>query len=356
MKYIYALGLFFCSCVLVKAQPQMKLKQERIELGQVEWKHPVKITYDLVNTGDKPLILSNVTASCGCTSVDWTKEVIPSQGTGTVTAVFDAEMLGSFEKDVAVYSNSNPTLTYLSFGGKVVTKVTDFDRKMPVNIGSFRLKSALASFGVVSAGGTDTLDIAIANDGGKALPLQIMHLPPYLGVQYLPKVLDAQSSGHIKLFFVGTPPVYGQQEAVCYLSRFPGDEVGNENLFPIEFTYVPKEQQMTASTPIIGVSDDTLDLTEDMAKHRSKIKRTVEIFSRGKEPLQILRVQCFDPSVSAHLRKSTIASGKSTKLSLQLDTKKMNELDDRQQVILITNDPLRPVITIELRWQVEVKK
>jgi len=356
MKYIYVLGLFFCSCVLVKAQPKMKIKQTRIELGQVEWKHPIKIVYDLQNTGDKPLILSNVTASCGCTSVDWTKKAIPSKGTGTVTAVFDSEMLGYFDKEVAIYSNTNPSLTYLSFDGQVVTKVTDFDRKMAAQIGSFRLKSTVASFGLVHEDSKDTLAIAIANNGRKVLPLQIMHLPPYLGVEYLPKELNSQSSGHIKLFFIANPPVYGKQEAICYLSRFPGDEVGNENLFPIEFTFVPKERPMTRSTPAIGINKLSFDLTEDMAKNRRKIHRNIEIYNRGKESLRILRVQCFDPSVSVVLHKNKIASGKSTKLKVKLDTTLMNELDDRQKIILITNDPLRPVVTIELKWQVEVKK
>lgn len=356
MKYICILGLLFCSCVLVKAQPQMKLKQNRIELGQVQWKHPISITYDLQNTGDKPLVLSNVSASCGCTSVDWTKEAIPSKGKGTITAVFDSEMLGYFDKEVAIYSNSNPSLIYLSFDGQVVTKVTDFDHKMAVQIGSFRLKSESASFGLVHADSKDTLDVVIANNGREVLPLQIMHLPSYLGVKYLPEELDSQSSGHVKLFFVDNPPVFGKQEAVCYLSRFPGDEVCDENLFPIEFTLIPKEVKTTQSAPIIELSELNFDLTEDMAKSRTKIRRNIEIYSRGKEPLQILRVQCFDPSVSVVLRKKNIASGKSTKLRVQLDTTKMNELDDGQKVILITNDPLRPVVTINLKWQVEVKK
>lgn len=356
MKYIYALGMFFFSCVSVQAQPQMKLKQDRIELGQVEWKHPLKITYDVQNTGDKPLLLSHVTASCGCTSVDWTKEAIPAKGKGTVTAIFDAEMLGYFDKEVAIYSNTEPTLTYLSFDGQVVKEVTDFDRKMPVQIGSLRMKSAFASFGLTPIGSKDTVDIAIANNGLETIPLQIMHLPPYLGVEYLPKQLDPQSNGHIKLFFVDTPPVLGKQEAVCYLSRFLGDEVSNENMFPIEFTLIPKKRENMQSTAVIEVSESVFDLTEDIARHRSKIHRNVELFNRGKESLRILRVQCFDPSVSVVLQKKNIAVGKSTKLQVYLDTTKMNELDDGQQIILITNDPLHPVITIELKWEVEVKK
>ena len=40
------------------------------------------ITYNFTNTGDKPLVISKVTSSCGCTEVDWTKSPIPAGGKG----------------------------------------------------------------------------------------------------------------------------------------------------------------------------------------------------------------------------------------------------------------------------------
>ena len=36
------------------------------DLGYVLWRTPATVTYQFTNTGDKPLVISNVTTSCGC--------------------------------------------------------------------------------------------------------------------------------------------------------------------------------------------------------------------------------------------------------------------------------------------------
>ena len=48
---------------------------------------PVSCTFTLKNTGNKPVVIYNVTTTCGCTNVDWTKEPIRPGKTGTVMPV-----------------------------------------------------------------------------------------------------------------------------------------------------------------------------------------------------------------------------------------------------------------------------
>lgn len=101
MKRIY---LFITWLVLavtaVQAQPKIAFDQETKDLGYVLWKNPTAITFQFTNTGDKPLVISNVTTSCGCTKAEWTQDPVPAGGTGEVTAVFDAEAIGRFYKEV----------------------------------------------------------------------------------------------------------------------------------------------------------------------------------------------------------------------------------------------------------------
>ena len=99
------------------AQSHISSNKETHNFGQIEWKKPVTVDYTITNTGNKPLVLSNVTTSCGCAVAEWTKQPIAPGEKGTVTATFDAQALGHFEKTVGIYSNAEPSLVYLTFKG-----------------------------------------------------------------------------------------------------------------------------------------------------------------------------------------------------------------------------------------------
>ena len=58
------------------------------------------------NEGNEPLILSNVKASCGCTTPSYTqKPVMPGQ-TGTIKVHYNTNNVGGFSKTVTVTSNA----------------------------------------------------------------------------------------------------------------------------------------------------------------------------------------------------------------------------------------------------------
>ena len=55
------------------AQPRISSNKETHNFGQIEWKKPVTVEYTITNTGNEPLVLTNVTTSCACAVADWTK-------------------------------------------------------------------------------------------------------------------------------------------------------------------------------------------------------------------------------------------------------------------------------------------
>ena len=65
---------------MAQAQPQITFDTKVKELGYVLWRNPVTVKYEFTNTGDKPLVISRVSSSCGCTEVDWTKAPVPAGG------------------------------------------------------------------------------------------------------------------------------------------------------------------------------------------------------------------------------------------------------------------------------------
>ena len=140
MKRILITLYVLASVVLAAvAQARFTSNTEMHDFGQIEWKHPVTVQYTITNTGDRPLVLTEVEPDCACSVVQWTKTPIAPGAKGTVNVTFDAEALGHFQKSVAIYSNAQPNLVYLKFNGEVVREIKDFTKTHPFLIGQIRI-------------------------------------------------------------------------------------------------------------------------------------------------------------------------------------------------------------------------
>lgn len=100
----------------------LKFKEETHKFGKVPQGTPVTHEFTFTNTGTDPVILSNVTVSCGCTTPVWSKEPVLPGKTGTVKATFNAAAAGPFNKPVTVFSNTEGGSITLYLNGEVVPK------------------------------------------------------------------------------------------------------------------------------------------------------------------------------------------------------------------------------------------
>ena len=76
------------------------------DYGTIEKGADGKCEFTFTNTGNEALILSNVRASCGCTTPSWTqKPVMPGQQ-GTIDVKYNTNNVGGFTKSITVTSNA----------------------------------------------------------------------------------------------------------------------------------------------------------------------------------------------------------------------------------------------------------
>ena len=124
MKRILLSGILLCSLSALRAQhltpaPSQESTKPAADVLQVpEMEHnfgkipqgkPVYYFFEIVNTGEVPLKLDNVQASCGCTTPEWNKEPIPAGGTDKIKVGYNAATEGDFEKFITVTYNGKQT-------------------------------------------------------------------------------------------------------------------------------------------------------------------------------------------------------------------------------------------------------
>jgi hypothetical protein len=79
--------------------------------------------FSFVNRGDKPLLISDVKASCGCPTPEWTKEPVAPGQKGYIRATYDPTgRIYVFERTLTVYSNGFPAKVTLRIKGETIGK------------------------------------------------------------------------------------------------------------------------------------------------------------------------------------------------------------------------------------------
>ncbi len=80
----------------------VKFKEEDLNFGATKVNKPVTVDYLFTNISQKPLLVENASASCGCTQPKWTMEpVLPGQQ-GKITVTFNAPAVGMQNKTIWV--------------------------------------------------------------------------------------------------------------------------------------------------------------------------------------------------------------------------------------------------------------
>jgi len=93
------------------------------DFGKMKEGENLEVSFRFKNVGDKPLIISNVSASCGCTVPETPKKPYAPGETGVIKASFNSSgKPGSQSKQVNVFANLEPAMTTLNFRVEVKAK------------------------------------------------------------------------------------------------------------------------------------------------------------------------------------------------------------------------------------------
>lgn len=93
-------------------------------LGIIEEGQKLEVVFEFTNKGKKPLVIKNVTATCGCTVPEIPKEPVMPGQKGFIKAVFDSQgRPGMNNKTITVDANTQPQSSHqLNFSVNVNPK------------------------------------------------------------------------------------------------------------------------------------------------------------------------------------------------------------------------------------------
>lgn len=136
MKYIFTFLSVVLMATVSNAQTELvtgsKIKFDKLEhdFGNGPQGKPVSYEFVFTNVGTKPLVITEVKASCGCTTPSWTKEPVMPGKKGTVKAQYNMSREGQYRKSITVKTAEGETIT-LYIKGDVKASSSGVDGATP---------------------------------------------------------------------------------------------------------------------------------------------------------------------------------------------------------------------------------
>ncbi len=103
-----------------KPLTNIALSETNFDFGKIKKGEKVSHVYEVTNTGENPLIISQVKPGCGCTAPEFTKEPIMPGKKGQITLAFDSSSFdGMVSKQAHIYANTEKTPILLTFSADI---------------------------------------------------------------------------------------------------------------------------------------------------------------------------------------------------------------------------------------------
>lgn len=123
--------------------------------------------FDISNTGKDPLVITRITASCGCAQPEWSKVPIEPGKKGEIKISYNPKgRPGPFHKSIAIHSNAKNGRLNLYIKGHVTpkTKAVAPTMSYPYSIGELKLQTKSILYNSIRPGEISEEKIAIKNE------------------------------------------------------------------------------------------------------------------------------------------------------------------------------------------------
>lgn len=104
---------------------QLTFETEEIDYGTIAQHADGERTFKFTNTGEAPIVISNVKTSCGCTVPEYSRTPILPGETSEITVKYATNRLGVFKKTITVMSNADQPTKVLKIKGEVLKSDTE---------------------------------------------------------------------------------------------------------------------------------------------------------------------------------------------------------------------------------------
>lgn len=395
MKKLLPLGLSFMFALVATvahAQSKIQFTKTKHAFGTIKEDGGLaQVTFNFKNTGNKPLKLTNVRASCGCTTPTWTKAEIKPGGTGMVKAAFNPMgRVGKFNKSITVSSNAQPAITVLQISGQVTPRKKGPKDWYPVVLGNLRFKSNTVWFGDIMHDSKKTKKSTyIYNNGTEPITINLAatKLPKHVRLTsvFEAKVGDIKQAKNTRLNSVfeanTTDPnlpkakqevIIKPQQTLEFTFTYDATKKKDWDYAYDSFMLItndknqPQKRMSVAGyikenfskkallNPPVAKFDKTTH-SFGTVKQNTRVSTTFKVSNQGKSTLHIRKTKASCGCTATKPKKTVLAPGESTTIDVTYSSG-TSKGRIHKSVTVITNDPKKSKTVLSITADITPNK
>lgn len=340
-----------------KKLAQIEFAEKTHDFGQVpEQGGAVQHTFEFTNSGEVPVTILGVKASCGCTTPAWTKEEIAPGEKGMVIAEYNpANRPGAFHKTLTVSTSAEPNVVILNIKGTVKPRPRTAADDFPTEMGNLRVKYRGFNMGRVLTEAPVSKVFEVYNQGTEPLVFQEKVLAPeHIKVSFRPEEIAPESRGEIVLTYdVKARNELGWVSDNLVVFTNESEEQSRKSfsvMATIEEYFPPMTEEEIGRAPRLQLDKTTHDFGN--IKEGNVVETAFIITNTGKEDLNIRKTKANCGCTVSTPEKDTLAPGESSQIKVTFDTKGRRG-NQYKTVTIFSNDPVAPTQTVTLKGDVK---
>jgi hypothetical protein len=356
MKQLIILVSFLFFTFILSAQPKLNFKSVEYDFGSIkEDKGLATTVFEFTNSGDQPLILNNVKATCGCTTPEWTQDPIAPGKSGTIKVSYNPQNRpGQFTKNVNVFSNSEPSVVVLTIKGTVEAKELTLEDQYPRNMAGLRWKSNYLSLGSMTTIEEKTETLEYYNSTDKDISVKVFRAPSHITVSFDPEVVAPGKMGKMSVKYDAKGRnAYGYVSDRIYLYIDGKDD--NNNSVGVSVTINEDFSKLTdaekAKAPVAVIDNNVFDFGN--ASEGDIVKHDFKLTNSGKTDLLIRNVKA-SCGCTAVKNENVVKPGQTTDLKIEFNSRGKRGRQNKS-VTVITNDPVNSTMVLRIMGNVNSK-
>ena len=356
IKTLFSCLIFIFGSQIGKAQtPKLIWEINKIDLGTIlEEQGPVTAEFKFTHTQDSIFVIEKVYTDCGCTTVDFTQDSLKVGEKGSVIVSLDpSSAAGFFSRMIVVKGNLAGTSDTLFIEGTAIPYPQNPELEYPKKLQGVGFRLDKVNMGDVFTNEPKIKEIEFYNFSKKTLNRKQFQ---YKGPEHIQLSMEYDSvrsneRGILKLAYYGDKKNdLGFFEDQFQFSFRDGEEISLEIIANIFEYFPPFSREELGSVANLSISPVEIDLKE--IPDNEIVNKTVSLTNKGKEILEIRKVQGNCNCLTLSLPKTQINPGETVELQITFDPKGRKGIDQRN-IYIFSNDPLNPVQSLILKSRVK---
>jgi hypothetical protein len=313
------------------------------------------VTHDFTfkNTGNQPLVITRVVASCGCTTPTWSKEPIPPGGDGFVRVAYNPKNRpNAFNKSITVYSNASQGNVLLRITGFVIPKPKTLEDEYPFQVGELRLKTNHIAFTRMYHGQKKTQLDEIINTSDEPVTIEFTRIPPHISIEADPLTLQPKEKGMIKVTYDASKKNdwgFAVDRVWVKLNgkELPGARLTISASLEEDFSKLTQEERANAARIYFAEKVYNFGSMEQKAS----VEHDFTFTNTGKSDLIIHKVRSSCGCTVVSPKENVIKPGQSSTIKAIFSSGTRVGVQNKS-ITVITNDPEHPTTVLRMTGKV----